>query len=406
MNTNTKPHALLVVENETVPHDRRVWNQARAARDNGYDVTVICPERPKRPAPRFEVLDGIEIHRFSMPFGGPRKIDFLLEYSWALLNCFFLAAKVWRKKPFDLIHVANPPDLFFPLQWVFGRKGAAFVFDQHDLGPETYQSKFDEPKMTGMAKLLLKVEALSYKASDAVLVTNESYRERALGRGKMAEDDVFVVRNSPDLELFKPGEPRPELKAGYEHMVVFVGTMGHQDGVHVLLDTAKYVRETKSRDDVLFVLVGTGDTYDALLEKHKALGLGEGVRFTGFISDEDMIAYLSTADIGAAPDDDNPLNNISTMIKTMDYMAMGLPVVSFDLVESRYSAATAAVYAEAHSAEAFGDEIIALCDDPERRAVMARAGQERISGPLSWAQSEKQLIAAYNRARANCETSR
>ena len=148
------------------------------------------------------------------------------------------------------------------------------------------------------------------------------------------------------------------------------------------------------------------DSYDALLEKHKALGLGEGVRFTGFISDEDMIAYLSTADIGAAPDDDNPLNNISTMIKTMDYMAMGLPVVSFDLVESRYSAATAAVYAEAHSAEAFGDEIIALCDDPERRAVMARAGQERISGPLSWAQSEKQLIAAYNRARANCETSR
>ncbi len=406
MKTNSKPHALLVVENETVPHDRRVWNQARAARDNGYDVTVICPERPKRPAPRFEVLDGIEIHRFKMPFGGPRKIDFLLEYGWALLNCFFLAAKVWRKKPFDLIHVANPPDLFFPLQWVFGRKGAAFVFDQHDLGPETYQSKFDEPKMTAMAKLLLKVEALSYKASDAVLVTNESYRERALGRGKMDEDDVFVVRNSPDLELFTPGPARPELKAGYEHMVVFVGTMGHQDGVHVLLDTAKYVRHMKSRDDVLFVLVGTGDTYDALLEKHKALGLGEGVRFTGFISDEDMIAYLSTADIGAAPDDDNPLNNISTMIKTMDYMAMGLPVVSFDLVESRYSAATAAVYAEAHSAEAFGDEIIALCDDPERRARMARAGQERISGPLSWAQSEKQLIAAYNRARANCETSR
>ncbi len=393
----SRRHVLLVVENETVPHDRRVWNQARSAKRNGYDVTVICPQGRKKQARR-ETLDGIDIIRFSMPFGGPRKVDFILEYGWALLNCFWLAARVWRKSPFDVIHVANPPDLFFPLKWVFGRMGAAFVFDQHDLGPETYQSKFDEEQLTPMAKLLGRMEALSYRASDSVIVTNESYQERALGRGKMASDDVFVVRNSPDLELFSPRPAKPELKAGYEHMVVFVGTMGYQDGVHVLLQAAKHVRETRDRTDVLFVLMGTGDTYEALLEQHAELGLGEGVRFTGFIPDEDMIDYLSSADIGAAPDDDNPLNNISTMIKTMDYMAMGLPVVSFDLVESKFSAGPAAIYADTHSPEAFGDAIIELCDDPTRRAEMGRAGRERIEGPLSWAQSEKQLIAAYDRA--------
>ncbi len=398
--TSQRPHALLVVENETVPHDRRVWNQARSAQRNGYDVTVICPQGRKK-QPRRETIEGVDIVRFSMPFGGPRKIDFVLEYGWALFNCFQLSARVWRKQRFDLIHVANPPDLFFPLQWVFGRMGAAFVFDQHDLGPETYQSKFDEEQLTPMAKLLGRMEALSYKAADSVIVTNESYRERALGRGRMADDDVFIVRNSPDLELFKPRTPKPELKAGYEHMVVFVGTMGYQDGVHVLLEAAKHVRDTRGRTDVLFVLMGTGDTYDALLEQHEALGLGEGVRFTGFIPDDDMIDYLSSADVGAAPDDDNPLNNISTMIKTMDYMAMGLPVVSFDLVESKFSAGPAAVYASTHSPEAFGDAIIELCDDDARRAQMGRAGRERIEGPLSWAQSEKQLMASYDRAREN-----
>lgn len=394
------PHALLVVENETVPHDRRVWNQARSAQRNGYHVSVICPQRKKRKAPKRETIDGVDIYRFSMPFGGPRKVDFILEYGWAMLNCFYLSAKIWRRRRFDLIHVANPPDLFFPLQWVYGRFGAAFVFDQHDLGPETYQSKFDVPQLSGMAKLLGRLEALSYRASDAVIVTNESYRDRALGRGKIPDDDVFVVRNSPDLELFSPKPPKPELKAGYEHMVVFVGTMGHQDGVHVLLDAAKHVRDQRGRDDILFVIMGTGDMYESLQEQHARLNLGAGVRFTGFIPDEEMIDYLSSADVGAAPDDDSPLNNISTMIKTMDYMAMGLPIVSFDLIESRYSAGSAALYATAHSPEAFGDAIIELCDDPATRAVMARAGRERIEGPLSWVQSEKQLLASYDRARS------
>ena len=403
---NRRPHALLVVENCWVPQDRRVWNQARTIAANGYDVTVVSPKaKAEGSTAGRERLEGIDIVRFAMPFGGPKKLDFLFEYFWAVAAIHWLAWRVWRKKRFDVVHVANPPDLFFGLKWLFGWRGARFVFDQHDLGLETYQSKFDEEHQDFFTRILRWLEQRSYKAADAVIVTNESYRERAVGRGQLTNDEVFTVRNSPDLSLFRPRSAKPELKDGYSHMVLFVGTMGHQDGVHLLLEAADHVRRTHGRTDVLFVMVGTGDAYDSLREHHDKLDLGDGVRFTGFISDDDMLDYMATADIGAAPDHASPLNHISTMIKTMDYMAMGIPVVSFDLLESRVSAGPAARYADSHTSESFGDAILSLLDDPESRAEMGRLGQERIAGPLSWDRSADQLLAAYQHARGETSSS-
>ena len=398
MSTEKRQHLLLVVENAAVPHDRRVWNQARAGVRNGYDVTVICPKGRAGADARRELSEGVNIRRFPMPFGGPRKIDFLLEYGWALVCIFFLALATYVRRPFHLIHVANPPDLFFGLQWIFARRGVAFVFDQHDLGPETYQSKFEQPTEDTMTRALTWIEQRSYRAADTVIVTNHSYEERALGRGQMAPEDVFVVRNSPDLALFAPGPAKPELKRGFDHLAVFVGTMGNQDGVHIALEAAQHVRADLGRTDIAFVFIGTGDMWDRLQARHAELGCDEGTWFTGFISDEDMLAYLSTATVGMAPDIDSALNNISTMIKTMDYMAMGLPVVSFDLIESRFSAGDSAIYADAHTPAAFGEAIVDLVDDQGRRDKMAAIGTERIQGPLSWARSEERLIACYERA--------
>jgi len=393
-----RQHLRLVVENAAVPHDRRVWNQARAAERNGYDVTVICPKGRAGADAAREISEGVRIRRFPMPFDGPKKTDFILEYGWALICIFALSIVTYVRRPFHLIHVANPPDLFFGLGWLFSPFGVKFVFDQHDLGPETYQSKYEEAPDGFVNRALAWTEQRSYRAADTVIVTNHSYEERALGRGRMAPDDVFVVRNSPDLGLFQPREAKPELRRGFEHLAVFVGTMGHQDGVHIAMQAAAHVRQQRGRSDIGFVFIGTGDMWDTLQATHAELALGDGVWFTGFISDDDMLDYLSSATVGLAPDIDSALNNISTMIKTMDYMAMGLPVVSFDLVESRFSAGEAAIYAAAHTPEAFGDAMIELVDDPERCEKMARLGGERISGPLSWAQSEIQLLACYERA--------
>ncbi len=395
----TREHVLLLVENCSVPHDRRVWNEARTLRRAGYAVSIICPKGEKLDLDSFERIDDVDIHRFNLPWGGERKIDFFLEYGWALSATMALAMRIWRKQPFKVIHVANPPDFYFPLERMFRKHGVRFIFDQHDLSSETYLEKFDGESDGGVFYKLLKFcERKSYDASSMVIATNESYRDRAINECGMAPDRVMVVRNSPDQRLHTLRPPRPELKGDYEFMVMFVGVMGFQDGVHVLLDAAHHVREVMGRSEILFALIGTGDQKDNLLAQHKDLGLGDGVKFTGFISDDDMLDYLATADLGVAPDLDGPLNNVSTMTKTMDYMSMGMPLVSFDLKESRYTAAEAGMYVKENSGAALGAAIIELIDDPERRAEMGKAGYERITGPLSWDNSAAHLLEVYDRA--------
>ena len=406
----TKPHVLLLVENYSVPHDRRVWNEARTLREAGYAVSVISPKGEKLDTESFERVSDVDIYRFPMPFGGKNKVDFLLEYGWAMSASLALALRVWRKNPFVAMHVANPPDFYFPFERAFRSKGVKFIFDQHDLSSETYLEKFDEDgsdtptdgEASGglVYKALQYCEKKSFQAASMVISTNQSYRERAINECGIEPDRVMVVRNAPDPHVYQQRPARPELRGEYDSMVMFVGVMGFQDGVHVLLDAAHHVREARGRTDILFALVGTGDQKQDLLAQHERLGLGEGVRFTGFISEDDMLDYLATADLGVAPDLNGPLNDVSTMTKIMDYMSMGMPVVSFDLKEARYTAGDAAAYVKENSGEALGEMIIELIDDPERRATMGAAGYERVTGPLSWEKSSENLLEVYNRALA------
>jgi glycosyltransferase involved in cell wall biosynthesis len=394
------PKVLLIDENHSVPADRRVWGEAQTLHKAGYTVSVISPRGRFTDTAPYELRDGVAIYRFRMPFAGAKRFHFVLEYGWALAACFFLALRVWRKQGIDVLHIGNPPDFFFPLVWFFKLFGKRFIFDEHDLCPETYLSKFGATERSPTYRILRWCEWLSQRAADAVVVTNESYRDVVLQRGPVRPERVFVVRNSPNRTLFKERQPRPELKEGHAFMVVFVGVMGVQDGVDYLLRAAHHVVHQLARTDVFFAIVGTGEVWDDLQRLHGELGLDGHVRFTGRIPDEPMLDYLATADVGAAPDPSNPLNDISTMQKTLEFMAMGLPVVSFDLKESRYSAQDAAVYVSDNDAAAFGDAIVALVDDPERRRRMRAAGLHRIGNELSWERSEDALLAAYRTALA------
>lgn len=389
---------LLLVENHSVPADRRVWGEAKSLLRAGYRVSVICPRGRHADREPCEMRDGIAIYRFPMPFDGPSRLDFVLEYTWALLACFGLSLRVWLQRGFDVLHVGNPPDLFFPLGWFFKIFGKRFVFDQHDLCPETYLSKFPTARKRLIYSLLLWAEKRSYRAADVVIATNESYRHVILTRGGVPDDRVFVVRNSPNLSLFHPRPPDPSLKRGFTHMVAFVGVMAQQDGVDYLLRAAHHVVHELQRHDVLFVLIGTGDTWEDLQKLHAELELERHVVFTGRIPDEPMLAYLATADVCASPDPYSPLNDISTMQKIMESMAMAKPIVSFDLKEARYSARDAAVYVGDNDYRAFGRAIVELLDDPQRRRRMGEAGLRRISGELAWERSEEHLIAAYRHA--------
>lgn len=383
--------ALILVENLSVPFDRRVWQECTTLRDAGWTVHVICPQGEKRDTEPEAEIDGVRIHRYPLraATGGPA--GYLREYGSALWHTVRLARKVG---PVDVVHACNPPDLLFlPALWL-KRRGARFVFDQHDLVPELYLSRFDRGEDL-LYRAVCALERRTYRAADIVLATNESYRDVAIRRGGKRPEDVFVVRSAPQTDRFQPVPPEPELKRGKPHLLCYLGVMGPQDGVDYALRALAKLRDEFGRTDWHAVFVGSGDAFDAMGELSRRLGLSEQVQFTGRIPDADLVRYLSTADVCLSPDPRNPLNDVSTMNKVLEYMAMGRPIVSFDLREARVSAGDAALYAPANDEAEFAKLIALLLDDPEKRAQMGKIGQERISGQLSWRNSQASLLAAY-----------
>jgi glycosyltransferase involved in cell wall biosynthesis len=391
--------ALILVENLSVPFDRRVWQESTTLRDAGWEVHVICPQGTKRDTEAYVELDGVKIHRYPLTAatGGPR--GYLKEYGSALWHTFRLARKIGRVGKIDVVHACNPPDLLYLVAKRLKRHGAKFIFDQHDLCPELYLSRFDRGE-DFLYRAVCRLERATYRAADVVISTNESYRDAALARGNMPADKVFVVRSAPAVERFRQVPAEPALKKGKPHLLCYLGVMGPQDGVDYALRSLAILRDDLRRDDWHAVFVGAGDTFDEMVALAKTLGLDDVVKFTGRIPDEDLVRYLSTADVCLSPDPHNPLNDVSTMNKVMEYMAMSRPIVSFELREARVSAGDAAVYAPANDELAFAKLTARLLDDPEERARMGKLGKERVEGPLAWSNSQKALVAAYDAAHA------
>jgi len=384
--------ALILVENLSVPFDRRVWQEATTLRDDGWEVHVICPQGTTRDTERELTVDGVHILRYPLApaTGGP--IGFVTEYGTALLQTLRLALTVVRRfGPVDVVHACNPPDLFFLVGMLLKLRGARFVFDQHDLVPELYESRFGRGRDL-LYRAVCLMERLTYRAADVVLATNESYRAAALSRGHKRPDRVFVVRSAPAGERFHPVPPDPAIRNGRPHLLAYLGVMGPQDGIDYALRALVYLRE---RDDWHAVFVGSGDCFDAMVALRDELGLADRVEFTGRVSDADLLRYLSTADVCLAPDPRNPLNDVSTMNKIMEYMAMGCPLVSFDLREARVSAGDAALYATPNDERAFAALVAQLLDDPAARERMGEIGRARVEGPLSWKHSTEALLEAY-----------
>jgi glycosyltransferase involved in cell wall biosynthesis len=395
--TAPRGRALILVENLSVPFDRRVWQESRALRDAGYEVSVVCPRGESHDREAHAVIDGIKIHRFRLSPASGGIIGYVREYATALWR----ARRVVRRLgTFDVVHICNPPDLLFLVALPLKFRGARLIFDQHDLIPELYLSRFKRGKDL-LYRAVVALERLTYRFADVVISTNESYRKAAIERGRKDPERVFVVRSAPDVSRFAGGAPDPSLKAGKEHLLCYLGVMGPQDGVDYALRSLAALRKIRA-DDWHAVFVGAGDSFDEIVALSRELGLSERVTFTGMISDDrKLLRYLATADVALSPDPRNPLNDVSTMNKVLEYMAVGCPIVSFDLRESRFSAADAAVYAEPNDIDAFANAVSSLLDDPADRRRRGRIGLERISNGLSWDHSKVQLVASYAEALRN-----
>jgi glycosyltransferase involved in cell wall biosynthesis len=391
-----KRHVLILVENLSVPFDRRVWQESRALVDAGFAVTVICPLGAKQDRERETVIDGVRILRYPLrpAAGGP--LGYLREYTLALWHTFRLAMKVRRDGPVDVVHACNPPDLLFLIALVLRPGGTRFVFDHHDLVPELFLSRFPN-RGRALYRLTLLVERLTFAVADAVISTNESYRAVAIGRGKMAADRVTVVRSAPDLSRFVSLPQDPSLRRGKKYLVTYLGVMGPQDGVDYALRALQLLRDKFGRNDVHCIFMGAGDAFDEMVSLSEDLGLSDVVEFTGRVPDEFVRRCLSTADVCLSPDPFNPLNDVSTMNKVVEYMAMGCPVVSFDLVEARVSAGDAAVYVPANDECAFAEAVDTLLNDAGRRHSMGMVGRNRVEEELSWDLSRRALVGFYSR---------
>ena len=384
---------LILVENLSVPFDRRVWQESQALIEAGHEVTVICPRGARRDTEPYARIEGVEIHRYPLEAatGGPA--GYLREYGTALWHSLRLAIKLDRERPFDVVQACNPPDLLFLVALPLKLRGARFVFDHHDLGPELFRSRFAAGGLLLRATELL--ERATFGLADHVISTNESYRRVAQGRGHVAPDRTTVVRSAPDLSRFVPVAPDAELRRGRSNLVCYLGVMGPQDGVDYALRSLAHLRDDFDHDDVQAAFLGHGDAWDDLVALARELGLDDRVEFTGRVSDADVARYLSTADVCLAPDPKNPLNDVSTMNKIVEYMAMSRPVVSFDLIEARVSAGGAALYATPNDEREFARLIAELLDDPDRRARMGAVGRVRVEQDLSWEHSRRALLSAY-----------
>ena len=389
------PRVLIIVQNLPVPFDRRVWLECRTLRDAGYDVTVICPRGRETAA--YQVVEGVVIHGYRAYAPGGSALGYVLEYAQSYVATFALALKARRRGRFDVIQACNPPDIFWPLAWWFRmRDGTRFVFDHHDLCPELFESRF--PEGSGLArKGLLFLERSTFRTADRVTSTNESYRRIAMRRGGKSPGDVSVVRTGPDPDVMKAGAPVPSERRGRPHLVAYLGVMGPQDGVDVVLAAADLIVHTLGRTDISFTLMGSGDCHADLVAERDRLGLQDYVELPGRVSDAYVADVLSTADVGLSPDPLNPLNDLSTMNKTMEYMAFGLPVVAFDLVETRVSAGDAAVYADPESGpQGFAEALVRLLDDPEARMKMGGLGRERVERELAWEHQAPAYLAVFD----------
>ena len=395
---NEQRKVLIIVENLPVPFDTRVWQEATTLAANGYVVSVICPKGKGYTAEE-EILEGVHIFRHDLSEEGNGPVGYLREYFTALREEIRLAKKVHGTIGFDVIHGCNPPDDIYIVAQRFKKYGVKYVFDHHDICPELFEAKFGTHGL--IRKLLYQsqvfMERLTYKHCTFAFVTNESYKEIAIERGKMDPKKVIVLRSGPKLERMKIQPPVVSIKRGKKYMVGYLGVIGQQEGIEYILQAAKYCRDTLKRDDIFWGIVGGGPHVAALREMCTRMGLDDCVEFTGRVPDQKLLDYLNTAYVCVNSDTYNSMNDKSTMNKILEYMALAKPIVQFELTEGHYSAQEASLYAEQNNAKDMADKIVYLLENPDVRRKMGEYGRNRVVNELSWEHTSKALLEGYEK---------
>lgn len=395
MDKLVQARVLIIVQNLPVPFDRRVWMECQTLRAAGYTVSVICPKGPGDPS--YELLDGIHLYKYRPAPAAEGVLGYGTEFVWCWLLTAAKSVRVLREQGFDVMQACNPPDTYWALALPYKVLGKRFLYDQHDLCPEVYASRFGDRARPVLTRGLRWLERATYRVADHVISTNASYKRMAMTRGARRAEDVTIVRSGPDTSTMRPGPAVPSLKNGHKHLACYLGVMGPQDGVDRLIHSWDFLVHDLGRDDCQLVLMGFGDCLEPLKQLTRDLDLEDHVSFTGRADAEMISEHLSTADLGVCPDPHSPLNDVSTTNKTMEYMAFGLPVVTFDLPETAVSAGDAAVYVSGDAPSAMAEAVAVLLDDVARREELGERALRRAVDVLDWRLQAVAYLAAYDR---------
>ncbi|MEL7521693.1 MAG: glycosyltransferase family 4 protein [Cyanobacteria bacterium J06553_1] len=390
---HSNKRVLIIVENLALPFDRRVWMEATTLQQAGYEVAAICPQSNGYDLP-YEVIENIHIYRHPLPPEESSIVGYLREYSWAVYWQFKLARKVWQERKFDIVHLCNPPDLLFlTASWYKAFHGVKVIFDHHDLSPEMYIAKYKRKDVFYYG--LQAAERLTYLVADLAIATNKSHQKVAMTRGGKKESEVFVVRSAPDLERFHPLPGKVEYRQGKAKLVGYVGVMGEPEGIDYLLRMIRYITLDQKRTDIHFMLIGSGPAIASLKELAEELKITDFVEFTGFKQGEELLERLSSCDICVEPSPLSAYNQNCSMNKILEYMALGKPIVQFDLKESRYSAQGGALYARPNDEREFATKMLELLDSPEQQQKIGLEGLRRMQEVLEWRHQAPKLLDAY-----------
>ncbi len=390
-------HILILVENLSVPFDRRVWHECTTLVSAGFEVSVICPQGERHDREAYAEIEGVRILRYPPPPSARSLAGYVREYPFMLWWTLRLARRIWRVCPFDVIHAGNPPDLFFLIGGLFRPKGVAFVYDQHDAGPEILLAKRGGVQKRGIPELVVEwAERCTYALADVVIAPNDSYKRLATTRGHKDPGDVIVVRSAPRREEFSISR-RGFDRRGHHHLVGYLGVMGKQDGVDLLVRAVGLLMHEGY--DILLYLAGDGEARSEIEELVKELGIEDNVLMPGYQTHEEFTPALANADVCVAPDPPSPFNDISTMNKIIEYMALGCASVAFGLPENRTTGGDAVAYADSGEWPSLARAIARLLDDDEARAEMGARARERFERVLAWEYQAPRLLAAYERLR-------
>jgi glycosyltransferase involved in cell wall biosynthesis len=383
-----RTRVLLVVENVSLARDHRLRKQAKSLLEAGFEVSMIC-----RSDPGNHGATGARVYSYPAPRDASSKLGFVWEYGYSWLMTLGLVVRIAITRGFDVIQIAGNPDIYFTIAGPLRMLGKKVIFDQRDLAPETFTSRYG--RSSGVIySILLWLEKQSFAAADHIIVVNESLRLRAVDRGAAPAERVTIVGNGPVLSRTLGRAAAPGLKGGRPHLAVWVGMMGPQDSLDVAVRMVDHLVHQLGRTDCQFAFVGDGDARGGIEEFVESLDVGAWVTFAGWLDESRAFDYLATADIGI----ETNLVDFVSPVKVMEYMAFGLPVVAFDIDETRRLTAGTALLAEPGDVADFARQLERLLDDADLRESMGKAARRRVETAVAWDHQATAYLSVFERA--------